>query len=76
MRKIYNNFEEFGFILGFLILLLAFGLFCLSSALAMVIWNWVGVTVLSLPAVGFWDVFWIKVLLLFLIPSGSSSSKS
>lgn len=50
------------------------GLF-LEAAILMWIWNGVFVSLFSLPGIGYWQMFCIKLFVNFMVPTSSSRSE-
>ena len=82
-NKMVSVYEDCGCLVFILVLLLClglvFGIYCLWGWIFMLLWNWLAVSLLNAPALGFWVCVGIVIALQFLgrlIFGRSSNSKS
>ena len=80
--KLFSMYEECGCLVFLLVLLLClglvFGFYCLEGWIFLLLWNWLAVSLLGAPILGYWVCVGIVIALHFLgrlIFGRSSSSK-
>ena len=76
---VYENGSCLAFILALLLCVgVMFGIYCLQGWIFLLLWNWLAVSLLNAPALGYWVCVGIVAALHFLgrIIFGRSSSNS
>lgn len=76
MKTITNFIENHsigvGCLVVALVLALAFGIMCLEAWIVMLLWNWIAVSLFSLPTIGFWLAMGLCILCNILFKSRST----
>ena len=75
--KIYDKITDnnYGCLTVIGIILLIVVLFVIFNAIAVWLWGIIAVGIFGLPALNFWQMFGLKILLGWIIPTASGGSK-
>lgn len=67
-----DRYEGIGCLLAIVLVVL---FMIAGNFIAIWLWDMIMVAIFGLPALSFWQMFWLRVLMFFLIPHGSSVAR-